>query len=185
MQELFHDEPDLYMDTMKKLNEGKELAKQILYPIGPNIKFGMKMVPEIPNQIQSKLIKKYKISINEFMNSLCLMAFILAECWRGNVPTGKNLDNFILCLKKPVLSLCFPKLLQAFRKFNNFTLPVLGMESLIQSINICLSSSKKTLNIAIPLELINMSSTYFTYKEVPIEQKRNQTDIFDLNPNQQ
>lgn len=89
------------------------------------------MVRDIPAQVEAKLIKKYKISVNEFMNSLCLMAFILAECWRGKVPTGKNLDHFYLCLKKPVLYLCFPKLLQAFRKFNTFTLSKKGMDSLI------------------------------------------------------
>jgi hypothetical protein len=168
---------------MNELNEGKDLLDQVLYPIGPNIEFGKKMVPDIPSQVESKLIKKYKIPINEFMNSLCLMAFILAECWRGKAPTGKNLDNFIICLKKPVLYLCFPKLLQGFRKFNCFTLPVLGMDSLMQSINICLSSSRKNFNVAIPLELINLSSTYFTYKMVPKEphnRLRSPSDIFSL-----
>ena len=61
------------------------------------------MIKQIPSQIEGKLIKKYKMSTNEFINSLCLMAFTLAECWRGKVPTGKNLDHFILCLKKPAV----------------------------------------------------------------------------------
>lgn len=114
------------------------------------------------------------------------MAFYLAECWRGNSPTGKILEYFKNCLKKPVLFLCFPKLLQAFRKLNMFNLPDSGMESLIQIIQVCLNSSLKTFNITIPLELINLSSTYYSYKEVPkspTTRLRSQCDIFSIDQN--
>jgi hypothetical protein len=127
------------------------------------------MLKCIPSQIESQLLKKYNISVNEFANSLCLMAFTLAECWRGKVPTGKNLDHFIACLKKPVLYMCFPKLLQAFRKINVFSVTEAGMAELIHSISICLTFSKKNCNVAIPLELINLSSTYYTFKSTPQE----------------
>jgi hypothetical protein len=48
-----------------------------------------------------------------------------------------------------------------------------------------LSSSRKKYNVAIPLELINLSSTYFTYREVEIEQNRvrSPSDIFSLGTN--
>jgi hypothetical protein len=123
------------------------------------------MLKVIPPQIETKLFKKYNISANEFANSLCLMAFTLAECWRGKVPTGKNLDHFMICLKKPLFYMCFPKLLQAFRKINVFSVTEAGMDELIHSISICLTLSKKNSNVAIPLELINLSSTYYTFKE--------------------
>lgn len=34
---------------MDQLNEGKALLDQVLYPIGPNIEFGKKMVKDIPS----------------------------------------------------------------------------------------------------------------------------------------
>lgn len=122
------------------------------------------MVKHVPHKVEDKIVNKYDTPLNEFMNCLCLMAFTLVECWRGKVPTGKNLDNFIICIQKPVLYLCFPKLLQAFRKFNEFCLSQSGLESLIQSICICLNVCRGQHNVVIPLELINLSSTYYALK---------------------
>ena len=130
LETLFKDK-ELYMKEMKILNLGKPIHQQLLFPIGPNIEFGRKIIKHVPHKIEDKIVKKYDTPLNEFMNCLCLMAFTLVECWRGKVPTGKNLDNFIICIQKPVLYLCFPKLLQGFRKFNEFCLSQSGLESLI------------------------------------------------------
>lgn len=61
VQGVFCKEPDLYMETMKELNQGNGANEQICSPIGSDMEFSSKMISELPSQVKSKLIQKYQL----------------------------------------------------------------------------------------------------------------------------
>lgn len=114
------------------------------------------------NFIINEKLEHYGIPLQEFLNKICLIAFNLHLSWEGDNMNSRITDAFISSLSHPLFTQCFSKMLQIFRKINRFELSQKAFENISELILICLTKCTVFYQVNVPLELINISGTYYT-----------------------
>ena len=85
----------------------------------------------------------------------------MIKAWKGQKIAGYELDQYFTAIKNPLFFLCFPKMMQSFRKLNTFKVESQFVRIILDMLLMCLSQAALNFNVSVPLELINMAGTYY------------------------
>ena len=94
------------------------------------------------------------------------MGNLLIKVWKGEEATPTELSQFYTGIKNQLLFLCFPKLLQSFRKFNRFAIDENNFKHAAELILLALGHAMVVQNVSIPLELMTLSGTYYRHYQL-------------------
>lgn len=156
-----NEDPDYYVDKMHELNPDKQ--EGLNYPVTDASNLGREIIGKLFREEKS-LLKVYKLKENEYLNKICLCSYVTHKAWRGEKIEPKALSNFILCIKNHLLLLSFPRLFESFRIMKKFEYSNSNSGQISELVMICLSECYNKMNVSVPLDLINLSSTFFCQK---------------------
>lgn len=161
IQEKIIQDSETYSDLLEGLLLNK---KNPFYATSSECEIGLEILKkfeiEIPKNFEKKL-KKSKISLKEFLNKISIISYILALTWKGETPGAQISRNFINALSEPIMTSSFSKMLQFFRKMNKFKFDQKGFETLSELVLIFLTKCSSFYQVKAPLEIINISGTYY------------------------
>lgn len=163
--------PELYSKIVQEEEEEKlALEKNHLHSIEEKSNIGIILLKKIsvdPVSLEKcKSLKKSKMGQNEFCNKIAYLGHVLSTAWQGESVSGIMIDRFISSLSCSLVTQCFSKMLQVFRKSNKFRIEgKKSFESLTELVLIILSKCSNFYQTTVPLEIINICGTYYLKKE--------------------
>lgn len=146
----------------------KELDSDDLYPINKESNLGKLIIDQYFPGIEEEL-SFYRLTKNEYLNRLTLCSYVVSKSWRGQEVDSKAILNFITSLKSHLILLSFPRILESFRIMKMFEYSSSSCIQLAELVMICLTECYNKSNISVPLDIINLSVTFYCKKSSKIQ----------------
>lgn len=165
-----NDDPDYYTDKMQELNPEQSEDKN--YPIDAASKLGREIIGKLFRE-EKALLKSYKLTEDEYLNKICLCSYVAHKAWRGEKIEPKAIANFHLSIKNSLILLSIPRLFESFRIMKKFEYSNSHSGQISELVMISLSECYNKMNVSVPLDLINLSSTFFCQKNTSVKEAYN------------